>query len=67
MEFGAAAGETVIVRNPSLPYAFRVSKEILEKFPGKLEDILGRSRRSGPREVKPCGKFKKLNFNKLVL
>jgi len=39
MEFSAASGETVIARNPSLPYCFRIGKEILEKFPGKIEDI----------------------------
>jgi hypothetical protein len=41
MEFSAVAGETVIARNPALPYAFKVGKEILGKFPGKIEDIAG--------------------------
>jgi hypothetical protein len=39
MEFSAANGETAIARNPALPYCFKIGKEILEKFPGKIEDI----------------------------
>jgi hypothetical protein len=39
MEFGAAAEETVMVRNPALPYSFKVNKGILGKFPGSIEDI----------------------------
>jgi hypothetical protein len=39
MEFSAVAGETVLVRTPQLPYGFKVGKEILEKFPQKMEDI----------------------------
>ena len=40
LEFGAAQGETVIARDPSLPYSFRVQREILEKLPAKIEDIV---------------------------
>jgi hypothetical protein len=39
MEFGAAEKDMVIARNPSLPYLFKVNKEILEKLPGKIADI----------------------------
>lgn len=39
MEFGAADGETVMARNPALPYWFKVGKEILQKLPQKMEDI----------------------------
>lgn len=39
MEFGAVEGETVMARNPALAYHFKVSKEILQKLPGKIEDI----------------------------
>ncbi len=39
MEFSEAGGETVIARNPSLPYHFKVGKEILEKLPAKVDDI----------------------------
>jgi hypothetical protein len=39
MEFSAAEGETAIARNPALPYAFRIGKEILGKFPFRIEDI----------------------------
>jgi len=39
MEFSVASGETVIARNPSLPYCFKIGKDILEKLPGKIEDI----------------------------
>jgi hypothetical protein len=39
MEFAAAEGETVIARNPALPYSFKVGKEILAKLPGKMDDI----------------------------
>ncbi len=39
LEFGAAAGETVIVRDPSLPYSYRVRRETIEKLPAKIEDI----------------------------
>jgi hypothetical protein len=41
MEFSAAEGETAIARNPALPYAFRIGKEILGKFPVRIEDIAG--------------------------
>lgn len=40
LEFASAAGETVMVRNPALPYSFKVNKEILGKFPAKIEDIV---------------------------
>jgi hypothetical protein len=39
MEFSAAKGETIITRNPRLPYYFNVAKEILESFPKKIDDI----------------------------
>ncbi|MCU0236380.1 MAG: DUF4340 domain-containing protein [Acidobacteria bacterium] len=39
LEFGAGAEETVIVRNPALPYAFQVARGILDKFPAKIEDV----------------------------
>ncbi len=39
MELSAAEGETVIARNPALPYCFKIGKEIMEKLPGKMEDI----------------------------
>lgn len=39
MEFSAAEGETVIARNPSLPYVFKVDKEIVGKLPGRIGDI----------------------------
>jgi hypothetical protein len=39
MEFSDAEGETVIARNPSLPYFFKVDKGILGKLPGKIDDI----------------------------
>jgi hypothetical protein len=41
MEFSAAEGETAIARNPALPYAFRIGKEILGEFPVRIEDIAG--------------------------
>ncbi len=39
IEFAAAEGEAVIVRNPSLPYLFKANKEILAKLPAKLGDL----------------------------
>jgi hypothetical protein len=39
MEFSAASGDSVVARNPALPYCFRVGKEILDKFPKRIEDI----------------------------
>jgi hypothetical protein len=39
MEFSDAEGETVIARTPSLPYLFKIDKQILEKLPGKIDDI----------------------------
>jgi hypothetical protein len=39
MEFGGAEGESVIARNPALPYYFKVGKEILGKLPGRIDDI----------------------------
>jgi hypothetical protein len=39
LEFGAAAGETVVVRDPSLPYSYRVQQETMAKLPAKIEDI----------------------------
>ncbi len=39
MEFSEAAGESVIARNPVLPYNFKVGKEIVGKFPGRIDDI----------------------------
>jgi hypothetical protein len=39
MDFASAKADTVSVRNLSLPYWFKVDKEILEKFPKKIEDI----------------------------
>jgi hypothetical protein len=41
MEFGAAAEETLGVRNPALPYSFKVDKGILGKFPARIEDVSG--------------------------
>ena len=41
MEFGAAAEETVMVRNSALPYSFKVNKAILGKFPGSIGDVAG--------------------------
>ena len=40
MEFSAAEGETVFARNPELPYGFRVGKEILDKLPAKIDEII---------------------------
>ncbi len=39
LEFSEAQGGSVVARNPALPYGFRVDKEILEKLPGRIEDI----------------------------
>ncbi|HEX7502084.1 MAG TPA: DUF4340 domain-containing protein [Acidobacteriota bacterium] len=39
MEFSEAEGESVIARNPALPYDFKVGKEILRKLPGRIDDI----------------------------
>ncbi|MCU0275840.1 MAG: DUF4340 domain-containing protein [Acidobacteria bacterium] len=39
IELGDAEGETVIVRNPALPYQFKVGKEFLQKLPTKLDDL----------------------------
>lgn len=39
LELGTAGGGEVIARDPSLPYAFLVGREILGKLPGKIEDI----------------------------
>lgn len=39
LEFAAAAGETVIVRDPSLPYSYRIQRETIDGFPAKIEDI----------------------------
>ncbi len=51
MEFSAAEGETAIARNPALPYAFRIGKEILGKFP--CQD---RRHRRGSRRAAGTGK-----------
>jgi len=40
LEFGVAAGETVVVRDPSLPYSYRVPRETMEKLPARIEDIV---------------------------
>jgi len=47
MEFSAAEGETASARNPALSYAFRIGKEILEKFPSSIEDIAGETAAAG--------------------
>ncbi len=39
LEFAAAAGETVVVRDPSLPYSYQVQREALAKLPARMEDI----------------------------
>jgi hypothetical protein len=39
IELSAAEGETVVARNPALPYQFRVGREILQKLPAKLDDL----------------------------
>lgn len=39
LELGDAEGETVIVRNLSLPYQFRIGMEFLQKLPTKLDDL----------------------------
>jgi hypothetical protein len=39
IEFSAAEGDAVVVRNPALPYLFKTGKEILEKMPAKLDDV----------------------------
>ncbi len=39
IELSAAEEEMAIARNPSLPYQFRVGKEILDKLPAKLDDL----------------------------
>jgi len=39
LNFASAMADTVSVRNPSLPYWFKVDKEILGKLPKKIEDI----------------------------
>ena len=39
LNFASAKADTVSVRNPSLPYWFKVDKEILGKLPKKIEDI----------------------------
>jgi hypothetical protein len=39
IEFAAADGETVIIRNPALPYLFKANKEILAKLPANLGDL----------------------------
>jgi hypothetical protein len=39
MDFAGTKADTVNVRNPSLPYWFKVDKEILGKFPKRIADI----------------------------
>ena len=39
MDFAVPQGDTVNVRNPSLPYWFKVDKEILGKLPKRIADI----------------------------
>ena len=39
MEFSEIVGESVIARNPALPYDFKVGREILGKLPGRIDDI----------------------------
>lgn len=63
MEFHRAAGETVIVRNLALPYAFKVDKGILDKFPGKLEDILAETAAVQGPGNEASGKIQKVEFN----
>jgi hypothetical protein len=63
LEFQPAAGETLIVRNPALPYAFKVGKGILDKFPGKLEDLLGETAAVPGPGSDASGKIQKVEFN----
>jgi hypothetical protein len=39
LDFASAKADTVSVRNPSLPYWFKVDKEILGKLPKRIADI----------------------------
>ena len=39
MEFAEAAGDSLIARNPSLPYDFKIGRELLGKLPGRIDDI----------------------------
>lgn len=63
MEFHLATGDAVIVRNPMLPYAFMVGKGILDKFPGKLEDILEEGATVPGPGNNNAGKIQKVEFN----
>ncbi len=47
LEFFPAQGEEVVVRDPSLAYAFRVNRGILGKLPGKIDDIASSSSPDG--------------------
>jgi len=40
IQLSAIKDDSVIAENPSLPYRFRVSKEIIDKLPKKLDDLL---------------------------
>lgn len=48
LEFGAPQGEEVVVRDPSLSYAFRVNRDILGKLPAKIDDIAASSGPGAP-------------------
>jgi hypothetical protein len=40
LQLSAVKDDSVIAGNPSLPYRFKVSKEIIDKLPKKLDDLL---------------------------
>ncbi len=39
LEFAAAAGGMAVVRDPALPYSYRIPQEAMAKLPAKIEDI----------------------------
>ena len=55
LEFYPPQGEEAVVRDPSLPYAFRVGRAILGKLPAKIDDIAAAPGPGGPAPL-PAGR-----------